>query len=779
MKSASACPAVRCPAVLLSGVLSGFLGALLTATSAHAVDLSVTSMEISQGFQAAAGTTALVAKNATVVRAKISLNGQTTPQAGVDGVLRIYSNGVEIFGSPVYSTNGPITAPVAPNSANLNDTLNFYCLPPQSADVDFVITVNPFQTVVETNTANNTLTVSNKVFSCRKMVDLAYTPINYTFGAGLPTNSMIVPGNGDAFIRGIYKTGDWNYHRSPLATPVFASDINSASSTLLNTLESMRQTTIPAAGYARPDFIYGWLPGNPFSGNGQAIGIPGTAAFGNTDSTRFQRTFAHEIGHCWGLSHNTTLIGVVAIDVEAQLRDPLGLAQIMATTKNDIMVAGLLTNQAWVASGSYLQAINDSRSACSSFVEDGSENPDGSEEQGGASDAANVAAQDPNAQSVLRISGVHNHRTRSLSLDPAMVNELVVPTIDNPAGNLLVESFDAQGARLFAVRVNTRACRESCSNPTHQLDTTSLFVNLPRWIAGREAARVTVREMPSIAAGRASSKLLAQLNRSPNAPVVSEFLVSPAADVGGNDVGNGPTAFDPRTDALSGAVNLSWSATDLDGDALIADLLYSPDGGNAWFPVAVGDSTGSFTFETTDFPASRGANGMFRARISDGMNTSEREFELRMLVGNSQPPDVHVIAPNSITTLPQGASVILHGSAWDIDDQLLPEANVTWRSSEDGELGSGRFLVRRNLSVGVHTITLRGTDSGGLYTEQAIVLTISARVFNRGDLDGNGSIGAGDLAIMLSSWNTNGIADLNLDGIVDSTDLALLLGSWG
>jgi hypothetical protein len=156
--------------------------ALALATSASAVDLSVSSIEISQGYQAAAGTTPLVAKNATIVRVKVSLNGQTTPQAGVDAVLRIYANGVEIPTSPVYSTNGPISAPASPNSANINDTLNFHCLPPQSTDVDFVVTVNPFRTVLETNYENNTLSANNKNFVCRKFVDIAYTPVNYTFG---------------------------------------------------------------------------------------------------------------------------------------------------------------------------------------------------------------------------------------------------------------------------------------------------------------------------------------------------------------------------------------------------------------------------------------------------------------------------------------------------------------------------------------------------------------------------------------------------------------------
>jgi hypothetical protein len=48
-----------------------------------------------------------------------------------------------------------------------------------------------------------------------------------------------------------------------------------------------------------------------------------------------------------------------------------------------------------------------------------------------------------------------------------------------------------------------------------------------------------------------------------------------------------------------------------------------------------------------------------------------------------------------------------------------------------------------------------------------------------GDLDGNGSVSAADLAILLGAWGTdNCLADLNASGSVDASDLAILLGAW-
>ncbi len=50
-----------------------------------------------------------------------------------------------------------------------------------------------------------------------------------------------------------------------------------------------------------------------------------------------------------------------------------------------------------------------------------------------------------------------------------------------------------------------------------------------------------------------------------------------------------------------------------------------------------------------------------------------------------------------------------------------------------------------------------------------------------GDLNGDGNVGAFDLAMLLGGWGPcpGCPADFNGDGQVDATDLAQLLGSWG
>lgn len=49
---------------------------------------------------------------------------------------------------------------------------------------------------------------------------------------------------------------------------------------------------------------------------------------------------------------------------------------------------------------------------------------------------------------------------------------------------------------------------------------------------------------------------------------------------------------------------------------------------------------------------------------------------------------------------------------------------------------------------------------------------------NPSDINGDGSVNATDLAILLGAWGTSGPGDVNGSGSVDASDLAVLLGSW-
>ena len=77
-----------------------------------------------------------------------------------------------------------------------------------------------------------------------------------------------------------------------------------------------------------------------------------------------------------------------------------------------------------------------------------------------------------------------------------------------------------------------------------------------------------------------------------------------------------------------------------------------------------------------------------------------------------------------------------------------------------------------DITVPLNSITFMGT------------ITFTERATGPEDLDSDGSVGSGDLAILLAAWGACPAtppcpADFNNDGVVNSGDLAILLAAWG
>ena len=71
-----------------------------------------------------------------------------------------------------------------------------------------------------------------------------------------------------------------------------------------------------------------------------------------------------------------------------------------------------------------------------------------------------------------------------------------------------------------------------------------------------------------------------------------------------------------------------------------------------------------------------------------------------------------------------GATVTFQGAGTDPEDGTLSGGDLAWTSSLDGALGTGSPLATSSLSVGTHTITLVGTDSGGASATAQVSVTI-------------------------------------------------------
>lgn len=98
------------------------------------------------------------------------------------------------------------------------------------------------------------------------------------------------------------------------------------------------------------------------------------------------------------------------------------------------------------------------------------------------------------------------------------------------------------------------------------------------------------------------------------------------------------------------------------------------------------------------------------------------------------------------------------------------EYRVGWRAPAT-DMGTIRFYVAGN------AINDNFDHTGDrIYTTNAVS---TFRAPCPADLDGNGQVGASDLAALLGAWGASGPADLDGDGQVGSSDLAALLGAWG
>ena len=100
---------------------------------------------------------------------------------------------------------------------------------------------------------------------------------------------------------------------------------------------------------------------------------------------------------------------------------------------------------------------------------------------------------------------------------------------------------------------------------------------------------------------------------------------------------------------------------------------------------------------------------------------------------------------------------------------------------EPASMQSFTVLSAGSLTGGFSSVTAPGADWTVETVGGEVVATFTGMVGDPADLDGDGSVGAGDLAILLAGWGACAgcPADLDGDGSVGASDLASLLAAWG
>lgn len=572
-------------------------------------DLTVASIQVTQAIQDPTNGIQLVAQRGTAVRAMVGVSGASAPVTNVNGRLHVLVDGTEITpasGLVPVPLGITLTAPLAPVLTNENDTLNFELPAPSgitsSTNVTFRVDLDP--AAGETNVTNNSLTSAALSFVDRTTPSLFFTSIDYTpAGAGLPSANLIKPGAGDLFVRGILPVNDGDpnlYRRGLFPTLTYGEDasgdgildaLGSDGNDLLSLLASCRQLIVDnGLGATNNTFLYGWINGNPIDGNGLGQ-VGGFNAFGNTEVSRGQRSYAHELTHNFGLDHNTRNLDQVGWDVGARIADNWPgngvTGRIRPMTLFDIQTAGLLTNQAWVDVTTYNFLLASPVLARA-----------GGPQLATTSGAIFARTTEP-SQRVAVIQGIFDRSgSKLIRLEPVIrFPWSSEPSLPSDAGAYVAELTDDAGA-VTQTRFDARVADDPDKSEEHEAP--GFFEVMVAVDPAREISQLRIID----ASGQELGSLKASVP-----PTVR--IVSPTD---GASIGE-------RTE-------VGWEVADPDTplDQVFVQVAYSPDGGVSWVPIAVDvpATIKSITFDSTQIQKSDG-QGVIRVFAADGLNTVSQD----------------------------------------------------------------------------------------------------------------------------------------------------------
>ena len=168
-------------------------------------------------------------------------------------------------------------------------------------------------------------------------------------------------------------------------------------------------------------------------------------------------------------------------------------------------------------------------------------------------------------------------------------------------------------------------------------------------------------------------------------------------------------------------INLAWTGTDTDGDALTYRVYYSTDHSDDYIPLALETRGTSLQIPANTLRGSN--NARIGISVSDGTRSSFTETPVFQVAQHA--PQVQIRTPSGQLFANQGFA--LEGMAYDKEDGLLGLEALSWSSSQDGQLGTGSqvVLATDTMTEGEHTITLTGTDRSGATGTASITITIS------------------------------------------------------
>ena len=178
------------------------------------------------------------------------------------------------------------------------------------------------------------------------------------------------------------------------------------------------------------------------------------------------------------------------------------------------------------------------------------------------------------------------------------------------------------------------------------------------------------------------------------------------------------------TYAAANGVEISWTASDADGDPLLFGLDYSNDNGATWEVIA--PSVTGNSYQWTPGYGVGSAMARVRVRASDGIltgNAVSNQFTL-----TARPPVAYIIDPIAGAQFLEGSQIALKGGS--MTGQGMDVGSFAWRY-DGAAIGSGTTVSFTLEETGVHTFTLNVDVNG----EQASA-TVAVEVIGDSDRDG-------------------------------------------
>ncbi len=587
---------------LFQSVSSLFALLLFLGCKHEEADVAVTSIEITQGIQNANNTIPLIADRSTAVRVYLSTDA-TSDVGPVTGRLIVTVDGREITPAGGLLQQSVGDAQPNPNRDVESHTVNFELPAPtgitQSSNVDFEVTIDY---VKDTDPSNNTLRIDNLNFISLDNPKLLFARVNYLpAGLGLPALSTVEAGIGDAMVHGIYPVVDSDpnlYEPAFPATFPFNYDLDgdnlidstTEASVLLSTLDIFKDLMVVFGTHPLSyTFIYGWLNGSPMDGFAGIAPVGGNSAFGNTTLTQYQRSYAHELGHNFGLGHAP---GVVAPDtgwdtgarLENNPTTNNTSGRVKSSTLVDIMNAGPPTNSTWVNTLSYSFVYT--RMLLETVL-----TPPLAATIGTKATAPQDKNKSIDASGALIVQGAFNGAGTQLLLYPTLRLTTPARLRSVPENGIFIAVVTTDEGEPQRIPFDAKVCYEDGSPEKHGYF--ELQIPLEPYSKIKSLEIYNTEKMRKMGALVASKP-----------PLVK--IISP-------DQGS----------QLKEKVTVRWTAKDTDtpADRLVYHLAYSPDSGKNWVAVAVNLHENAYTFPASQLPPAENGKGILKLYVCEGLNT--------------------------------------------------------------------------------------------------------------------------------------------------------------